>query len=59
MIKHGHHGDHHVHETTDNGRREDDVGNGVVDGEQGDDKARQEQEHGNVKKGGDGFYGEG
>jgi len=31
----------------------------VVDGEQRDDKACQEEEHRNVKKGRDGFYGKG
>jgi hypothetical protein len=45
-----HHGDGGVHERADDRRGEDDVRDGVVDGEEGNDEACQEEEDRDVKK---------
>jgi hypothetical protein len=54
-----HHGDGGIHEGANDDRGQDDVRDGVVDGEEGYDEACQEEEDGDVKKGRDGLNGDG
>lgn len=54
-----HHRDDGVHKGADGCRSEDDVRDGVVDCEEGNDEASQEEENRDVKKGRDGFNSNG
>ena len=54
-----HHRDGSVHKGADGCRGEDDVRDGVVDREEGNDETCQEEKNRNVKKGRDGLNGNG